>query len=128
VADDRDGGAELFVLERRAVDAGEHGPAAGARSQQRLCGGAVAPPERRPAAMGIVGAPGGGVIGTLEQQIRHAGERRRDDDERPAMCGDEVRGALDRRRVRERRAAELPDLQGLCLHDSAILLNTKNAI
>ena len=84
--------------------------------------------ERLTAAMGVVGTALGGVTGAFEQQVRDTGERRGDDDQRSAMRGDQVYRTLDGGCVRKRRAAELPDLQGLCSHDSATLLNAKDAI
>ena len=91
----------------RAARAGPRPPAA-ARARSR---GAVAAALQRPRAPRSACRPRQdahppGLIGDT-------GQRRRDDDERPGMLGDEAGGALNRARIGQRCAAELPDFADL---------------
>ena len=113
VVEQADGGAELAVLAGRDVDRRQQLAARRAARQQRAHHVAVAAEEGRRQPRDLVAAPCEGLAGAFEQQVGDAGERRRHDDQRPRVSGDERRGLLDLFGGGERRAAELPDFERL---------------
>ena len=105
------GVGDLTVLAGLGVGRGEEAVARRARRDEGVREVAVAAQEGRRGRGGRLAVAGDGTAGAVEERVRHAGEGRHDDDERPAVGADERDRVTHGLGVRERRAPELPDLE-----------------
>jgi hypothetical protein len=111
VTQHRHGCAQLVVLTGRCVDRGEKRTPRRPARQNVADDVAMAPKEERRRSRGDARLAGNGLHRAAEQKIRDTRQSRGDDNEPPAMVGDEADGPADGRGVSERCASELPHLE-----------------